>query len=312
MENLILSLNVVLPLFITISLGYFLKYLNMFDNNTLDTMNNITFKSFLPVLLFYNIYKTDLHDTFNLKLIIFSVTCIIVLYLILYLLVPLIEKDNKKRGALLQGLFRSNFVIFGLPITESLFGSEKVGVAALLIAVIVPLFNMLSVLALETFRGGKLNFKKIFIGIIKNPLIIASCLGVLTLLLKIKIPTAIEKTISDVSKIATPLSLILLGASFKFDNIKKYLKQTTIAVIGKTILIPCIILPICIMFGYRDVELSTLMIIFAAPTAISSFTMAKQMDSDSDLAGQIVVFTSAFCVITVFMWIFILKQFYLI
>ena len=312
MENLILSLNVVLPLFITISLGYFLKYLNMFDNNTLDTMNNITFKSFLPVLLFYNIYKTDLHDTFNLKIIIFSVTCVIVLYLLLYLIVPLIEKDNKKRGALLQGLFRSNFVIFGLPITESLFGSEKVGVAAILIAIIVPLFNMLSVLALETFRDGKLNFKKIFIGIIKNPLIIASCLGVLTLLLKIKIPTAIEKTISDVSKIATPLSLILLGASFKFDNIKKYLKQTTIAVIGKTILIPCIILPICIMFGYRDVELSTLMIIFAAPTAISSFTMAKQMDSDSDLAGQIVVFTSAFCVITVFMWIFILKQFYLI
>ncbi|WP_286149839.1 AEC family transporter, partial [Romboutsia ilealis] len=263
-------------------------------------------------LLFYNIYKTDLHDTFNLKLIIFSVTCVIVLYLLLYLIVPLIEKDNKKRGALLQGLFRSNFVIFGLPITESLFGSEKVGVAAILIAIIVPLFNMLSVLALETFRDGKLNFKKIFIGIIKNPLIIASCLGVLTLLLKIKIPTAIEKTISDVSKIATPLSLILLGASFKFDNIKKYLKQTTIAVIGKTILIPCIILPICIMFGYRDVELSTLMIIFAAPTAISSFTMAKQMDSDSDLAGQIVVFTSAFCVITVFMWIFILKQFYLI
>lgn len=312
MENLILSLNVVLPLFITMSLGYFLKYLNMFDNNTLDTMNNITFKSFLPMLLFYNIYKTDLQGVFNLKLMIFSATCVIALYLILYLIVPLIEKDNKKRGALLQGLFRSNFVIFGIPITESLFGSEKVGVAALLIAVIVTLFNILSVIALETFRGGKPNFRKISIGIIKNPLIIASCLGILTLLLKIKIPTAMEKTISDVSKIATPLSLILLGASFKFDNIKKYLKQTTIAVVGKTILTPCIILPICIMFGYRGVELTTLMIIFAAPTAISSFTMAQQMDSDSDLAGQIVVFTSAFCVVTVFMWIFILKQSHLI
>lgn len=312
MENLILSLNVVLPLFITMSLGYFLKSLNMFDNNTLDTMNNITFKSFLPMLLFYNIYKTDLQGVFNLKLMIFSATCVIALYLILYLIVPLIEKDNKKRGALLQGLFRSNFVIFGIPITESLFGSEKVGVAALLIAVIVPLFNILSVIALETFRGGKPDFRKISIGIIKNPLIIASCLGILTLLLKIKIPTAIEKTISDVSKIATPLSLILLVASFKFDNIKKYLKQTTIAVVGKTILTPCIILPICIMFGYRGVELTTLMIIFAAPTAISSFTMAQQMDSDSELAGQIVVFTSAFCVVTVFMWIFILKQSHLI
>ncbi len=312
MGNLILSLNVVLPLFLTMSLGYFLKYLNMFDNNTLDRMNNITFKSFLPMLLFYNIYKTDLHGVFNLKLIMFSVTCVLVLYSLLYLIVPLIEKDNKKRGALLQGLFRSNFVIFGLPITESLFGSEKVGVAALLIAIIVPLFNILSVLALETFRGGKPDFKKISIGIIKNPLVIASCLGILTLLLKVKIPTAIEKTISDISKIATPLSLILLGASFKFDEIKKYIKQTSIAVIGKTVLIPCVMLPICIMFGYRGIELSTLMIIFAAPTSVSSFTMAQQMESDSDLAGQIVVFTSGFCVVTVFMWIFILKQAHLI
>jgi predicted permease len=243
---------------------------------------------------------------------IFASTCVIILFLILYLIVPLIEKDNKKRGALLQGLFRSNFVIFGLPITESLFGSEKVGVAALLIAIVVPLFNVLSVLALETFRGGKPNFKKIFIGIIKNPLIIASCLGILTLILKVKIPTPVEKTINDISKLATPLSLLLLGATFKFDEIKKYRKQTTIAVLGKTILVPCIMLPICIMFGYRGVELTTLMIIFAAPTAISSFTMAQQMDSDSELAGQIVVFTSAFCVLTVFMWIFTLKQAYLI
>ena len=308
MENLILSLNVILPLFLTMSLGYLLKYLNMFDNNTLDKMNNIIFKSFLPMLLFYNIYKTDLKGVFNLNLIIFSATCVVALYLTLYLIVPLIEKDNKKCGALLQGLFRSNFVIFGIPIIESLFGSEKIGVPTLLVAIVVPLFNALSVLALETFRGGKPNFKKIFIGVIKNPLIIASCLGILTLILKIKLPTPIEKTISDVSKIATPLSLVLLGGSFKFDEIKKYIKQTTIAVIGKTILIPCIMLPICIMFGYRGVELSTLMIIFAAPTAISSFTMAQQMDSDSDLAGQIVVFTSAFCVITVFIWIFILKQ----
>ena len=86
MENLILSLNVVLPLFLTMSLGYFIKYLNMFDNNTLDRMSNITFKIFLPMLLFYNIYKTDLHGVFNLNLIIFSVTCVMILYLLLYLI----------------------------------------------------------------------------------------------------------------------------------------------------------------------------------------------------------------------------------
>lgn len=312
MENLILSLNVVLPLFLTMSLGYLLKQLNMFNDSTLDIMNNVTFKSFLPLLLFYNIYKTDLKGSFNLNLITFTLICVVSLYLVLYLIVPLIEKDNKKRGALLQGLFRSNFVIFGIPVTESLFGSEKIGVTALLIAVVVPLFNILSVIALETFRGKKPDFKKILKGIIKNPLIIASCIGILSLLLNIKLPSSIEKTISDISKIATPLSLILLGASFKFNEIRKYIKQTSIAVIGKTLLIPSIMLPICVVLGYRDVELATLMIIFAAPTAVSSFTMAQQMDSDSDLAGQIVVFTSGFCVITVFIWIFILKQMNLI
>lgn len=312
MENLILSFNVVLPLFLTMALGYVLKYIGMFDERTLDSMNNVAFKSFLPILLFYNIYKTDIKGVFNPNLMTFAAISVIILFISLYIVVPFIEKDNKKRGVLVQGIFRSNFVIFGIPVTASLFGEDQVGVASLLIAIVVPLFNILSVFSLEAFRGGKPDYKKILKGVIKNPLIIASCIGIITIFLGIKLPTAIEKTVSDISKIATPLSLILLGASFKFNEIKKHLKQTTIGVIGKIIVIPCIFIPICILAGYRNVELATLMVIFAAPTAVSSFTMAQQMDADYNLAGQIVVFTSAFCVLTVFLWIFILKQFNLI
>jgi len=71
-------------------------------------------------------------------------------------------------------------------------------------------------------------------------------------------------------------------------------------------------MPISIWLGFRDIELIALMLIFASPTAISSFTMAQKMDGDSELAAQIVVFTSAFCILTVFLWIFTLKQFSLI
>ena len=128
----------------------------------------------------------------------------------------------------------------------------------------------------------------------------------------IKLPTFIEATIKDVSKIATPLSLILLGASFSFSNVKKYLKETIIAAVGKLVLVPLVFLAISYAFGFRDISLLSLMIMFAAPTAVSSFQMAKQMDGDGDLAGQIVVFTSAFSIVTVFGWIFLLKQFSLI
>ncbi|GAA0776667.1 AEC family transporter [Clostridium subterminale] len=312
MENLILSLNVVLPLFFTMALGYVLKRLKMFDDNTLKVMNSITFKAFLPLLLFYNIYKTDLNGAINLKLILFALISVTLTFVILCIIIPLIEKNNQKRGVLIQGIFRSNFVIFGLPVACSLFSDDKVGVVAILIATVVPLFNMLAVIALEIFRCGKLDIKNTLKGIITNPLIIASAIGLSFLSLGIKLPTAIEKSVSDISRIATPLSLILLGGSFAFTDVKTHLKQTVIGVTGRLIIIPGILMPISIWLGFRDVELLALMLIFASPTAISSFTMAQKMDADSDLAAQIVVFTSAFCILTVFLWIFLLKQFSLI
>ncbi len=312
MENLILSINVVLPLFLTMALGYVLKRLKMFDDNTLKVMNSITFKAFLPLLLFYNIYKTDLKGAINPKLICFALISVTLTFIVLCILIPLIEKDNKKRGVLIQGIFRSNFIIFGLPVACSLFSEDKVGVVAILIATVVPFFNMLAVISLEIFRCGKLDIKNTLKGIITNPLIITSAIGLFFLIFGIKLPTAIEKSISDISRIATPLSLILLGGSFSFTNVKAHLKQTIIGVTGRLIVVPSIHMPISIWLGFRDIELIALMLIFASPTAISSFTMAQKMDGDSELAAQIVVFTSAFCILTVFLWIFTLKQFSLI
>ena len=312
MDNLILSFNVVAPLCFVMALGYFLKYLKMFDENTVNVMNNVAFKVFLPCLLFYNVYTTDLGNVINPKLMIFACLSIISLFIILLLIVPIFEKDNSKRGVIIQGIFRSNFVLFGIPVATSLAGEGNIGVTALLIGVVVPTFNVLAVVCLETFRGGKVNVKKVTHGIATNPLIIGSFLGLSMLVIGIKLPTFLEVTIKDVSKIATPLSLILLGASFSFSNVKKYLKETIITVIGKLIIVPLVFLAISYAVGFRGISLLSLMIMFAAPTAVSSFQMAKQMDGDADLAGQIVVFTSAFSIVTVFAWIFVLKQLALI
>lgn len=312
MKNLILSFNVVAPLCLVMALGYFLKYIKILDKNSVKVMNNATFKVFLPTLLFYNIYTTDLGSVFDPKLMIFAAMSIIVLFGVLFLFIPIIEKDNSKRGVMIQGIFRSNFVLFGIPVATSLVGEGKVGTTALLIGVIVPLFNFLAVVCLETFRGGSINIKKIIRGIVTNPLIIGAFLGLLLLILNIKLPVFIVSTIKDISKMATPLSLTLLGASFSFSNIKKYLRETIIVVIGKLIITPLIFILISYCCGFRGVSLLSLMIMFASPTAISSFQMAIQMDGDSDLASQIVVFTSAFSIVTVFFWIFILKELALI
>ena len=308
MNNFILAMNVVLPLFLTIVFGYFIRRINLVDDYTLKKVNNLIFKTFLPMLLFFNIYNIDIKGALNIKLMIFAPASIIITCIAAGIIIPLIEKDNRKRGVLIQGIFRSNFVLFGLPIAISLFGDDNVGVTSILIAIIVPMFNFLAVIVLQIFKGGKLDFKNIIKGIITNPLIIASLIGIVMLVLKIKLPTFLEKTISDMSKIATPLALVVLGGSLKIERISNNIKQLIIGITGRLIIVPLIFVPIGICLGFRDVELATIMIMLSAPVAVSSFTMAEQMDGDGDLAAQLVVFTSMFSVITIFIYIFIMKQ----
>lgn len=308
MENLILSLNVVLPLFLMIVLGYGLKLLKVWDEHTINGMNTVVFKVFLPLLLFFNVYQTDINGVFNLKLILFAVISVLIIFMVTWGIICLIEKENSKRGVLIQAIYRSNFVIFGVPIATSLCGSEATGPAALLVAVIVPLFNILAVITLETFRGSRIDLKKMIKGIVTNPLIIGSLLGLLFLAMGIKLPVAIEKTIGDLSKVTTPLALVILGASFTFSSVRGNLKNLCIGVLGKLVIAPIIFLPLAIWFDLKGASLAILLAIFGSPPAVSSFSMAKQMDGDADLAGQLVVFGSMFSVLTMFIWIFILKQ----
>ena len=157
MENLILAFNVVLPLFLEMALGYFTRRIGLVDESTLKKMNNYVFRVFLPILLFYNVVSTDLSTAFNGPLLLTAVCFVIGEFTLCMLVVPLIEKSKPRRGVLIQGIMRSNFVIFGLPVLISLCGdNSNTGAVSLVIAVVVPMFNAFSVIALEINRGGKL------------------------------------------------------------------------------------------------------------------------------------------------------------
>jgi predicted permease len=79
--------------------------------------------------------------------------------------------------------------------------------------------------------------------------------------------------------------------------------------VGRLVIVPAFALTVGILLGFRDVALVTLIAIFAAPCAVSSYTMAQQMDSDAELAGNTVIFSSLLSCFTMFMWIFMLKNF---
>ncbi len=308
MENFKIAINAVLPLFFTMAVGYFLRQIHFVDEPLLKKLNKLVFNVFLPLLLFINIYQSDLETSFRLKTILTAVCSVLALFVVLCAVVPLIEKDGRRRGVIVQGIFRSNYILFGAPLVFGVFGDQGMGTVSVISAFVVPLYNMLSVAALETFSQGQVNVKKILKGIVKNPLIIASALGILCLVASVPLPQAVEKTVSDLGKVATPLGLVSLGGFFKFSDTKRFIKQLVIIVTGRLILCPAAFLPIFIKMGFRDVELMALATMMGAPIAVSSFIMAQQQGADADLAGQSVAFTTLFSVFTMFLIIFELKQ----
>ena len=308
MENLILSFNVVLPLFLNIALGYMLRCMHMLDEQTQKNLNKLVFKAFLPIYVFNNIYTTNIAVAFQPELVALTMGGVLAIFAFLMVFIPRIEQDNAKRGVMVQAIFRSNFVLFGLPVAVSLCGENNVGPTSLLVGFVVPVFNVLAVICLEAFRGSKPDFRKIFKGIITNPLIIASVLGIAMNLLGIPLPSGVHKSITDLGRIATPLALVALGAGFQFRRIRGYVRQLIICICGKLVVGPLIMLTLAALLGYRNEMLVPVLALFGSPVATSSYTMAELMGGDGTLAGSLVVLTTAFSILTMFLFIFALKQ----
>ena len=308
MENLMISANAVLPMCLVMALGYGTRRLGWLRREEISTINKIAFRIFLPCLLYYNIYCSDLSGSFDPLLMAYAVGGVLLTFGLALGYTLLTEKLPERRGVLIQGMFRSNYVIMGIPVATALLGADQLGTVSILIAVIVPLFNMLSVVVLEVFRGQKPKPLHILGQIAKNPLVIGSVLGILTLVAGIRLPPILEQTIQSVSAIASPLQLFLLGAFFQFSGLKTYRRELVTVSIAKLIVSPGLFLGLGALLGFRGVAFVSLIGIFASPTAVNSFTMAQQMGGDAELAGDIVVTTSAASILTMFFWIFLFKS----
>ena len=306
-ENFVVALSAVVPLFCLMSIGAFVKFQKLLTEEELNHMNRMVFRVFFFCMMFHSIYTMDIGANFRPKLMLFGLCAIPAMVLLLMLIIPKIEPDNKRRGVMVQAIFRSNFVLMGVPIVANIFGDHNIAVATTMIAVIIPLYNIFAVFALETFRGGKFAPLPILKGILKNPMILGALIGAALLISGIKIPAPILKPFGQISAATTPVALIILGASFKFGSTHEHRKQLLGCIFGRLILVPAVMLSIALLLGFRGIEFVTLIAIFGTPCAVVSFAMAQQMDGDADLAGNCVVFTSALSCVTIFCWILFFK-----
>lgn len=307
MESLVMAAGVVIPMAILVGVGMVLRIVKLTDEPTMKSVDKLIFNLFLPMLCFYNIYKTDFSKVTQLGYILFGSGTVLMLFFAGMFLVPKFVKPMPTAASYGQALFRTNYVIFGAAVAESIYGPGNFGLVSLLSAVIVPLFNGLAAILLERARNSAASARKLLIAVAKNPTIIATVLGLLINLVGLTLPDLLLDVVEDLSGLTTPLSFLSIGVTLKLSQVEKK-RHLISAVLLRLVLIPLAMLSLAVLLGFRGQQLCALMILFAAPTAVSSYPMAVAMDADGDFAAQMVAYTTVFCLPTIFLFTLVLNS----
>ena len=330
-DKLLFTCNAVLPIILLIILGYFLKAIKLFPESFFKTLNKLCFRVCLPTLLFFNIYKVENLGAIgeNYQIILYAALSILCVFFISLVFALIFIKDDRQKGVIIQCCFRSNYALIGIPLAEALANGNPipVGLASIVSAISIPLFNILAIIALSLFvkdeSGKRISVKNIVLNILKNPLIIGVFAGLVALGIRALIPSNEEgnlvfsiqnnipflyKAISQVAQTASPMALIALGGTFTFSAIKRLKFQIILGTTLRVLLVPLLGLVVAYFIGFRGNEFPALIALFGTPVAVSSAPMSAEMGNDDELAGQLVVWTSIFSAFSLFVMILICAQ----
>lgn len=321
MDSFIYSINSTVPIFLVMIVGWVIKQLGVIDDHFANVANKYVFKVALPVLLFRDLSKADFYSQFDIRFVGYCAIVTIAMFGGIWIFTDLLMKDKTMRGSFIQCSCRSSAAILGMAFIQNMY--SETGMAPLMIVAAVPLFNVISVVAL-TFKANPVDgvsiedmpkkdgIKKACLNIVTNPIIIGILVGLLASLVRLQLPAILDKTVNSIAQTATPIALICIGAGFEGRKAIKKIKPTLVGTFIKLIGLAAIFIPIAVYMGFRNQELMAILIMLASPTTVTSYIMAKNMNNDEVLASSIIVLTTILSSITLTGWIFILRSFGLI
>lgn len=311
MENFIYSINVTMPIFLVMVIGYILKQIGMLNDNFVTVANKFNFKVTLPFMLFKDIAGVDIKAVFDIKYVLFCAIVSTICFWVVWGTAKLLVRDKTIRGAFVQSSFRGSAAVMGLAFIQNIYGSSAMG--PLMIVSAVPLYNIFSVIVL-TFEANdstnidkKAKIRQAGMNICKNPIILSILAGLIVGLLGIQFPTLVNKTISNVAQMATPLALITIGAGFEGRKALAKIAPTMAASTIKLVLQPLVFLSVAAWMGFSGEKMIAILIMLASPTTPSCYIMAKSMNNDEVLTASVIVTTTLMAAFTLTGWIFLLK-----
>lgn len=303
MEYLITSFNTVAPLLIMMAVGVILNRTKVVPKNVFLIMNRVVYYVGLPCLIFSNLIKERGASSDDWQVLALSLGGTAVLFVTAWIVFPFFIKNPKRRGAITQACIRSNDTIFALTVASTMLGEGNYGLTIFVAAVTATLYNLCSILTLEMNRGGKINMLSFLKNLATNPVILAVIAGYLFNWIGWDLPGVLSKPITHFANMVPPVGFLALGGILSIQSLRTDRKALVFILLMKLVLIPCLMIGIAVLLGFRGLRLLTIILIFAAPTAMSSYALASALGSDAELAGEAVAVTTAFSLPTMFLFL---------
>ncbi len=289
----------VAPVFLLILFGSLLGRKKIIGPEFRKGASTLCYQFGLPSLIFKKISPLDFTQVFNIKDIILCLS-LPTGALLLSLLTALRFKDPRQRGAYSQGSFRGNISIVAMSLILNLYGEDFAARAAMIMAFLLPVHNIYSTLSLSLPLHGftAAGLKKTLRDLSRNPIIIGVVLGVSTSVFHIRVPGMIKNFLTYLGSLSLPLGLINIGSTLSLKGIQEKGGPALESSLIKILLLPLAGIAACILLHYGPGETGMIFLLLGAPAAVSSFIMAQSMGSDGELAGLIVMISTALSAFT--------------
>lgn len=310
LETLLFTANTVMPIFLLVILGVVLKHYGMINDNFVKVSSTVVFNIALPALLFTNISTMDFRDVVNFTQISYIYVVTVALFIVVWWAAGWFIPNDKDKGVFVQTSLRSNVGVMGLAIVKNLFGDPGVAKAAMILALIIPLYNILSVLtlAIPARHEKSLSWKQLGGQIARNPLILGVVAALPVSYFALPIPAMMMQTSDYLSSLTMPLALLGIGGALNLNKIRSSIKLLFSSALIKLVLAPLALALGAYWTGFSGQDIAIIFVLFACPTAVASYVMVEAMGYNSTLAGNIILITTIGSMLTLSTGIFMLKM----
>lgn len=304
LQTLLQTLEITLPVILLVILGVVLRWRGAIDERFIATASRLVFNVSLPVLMFMAIVTANTSLDRHGGLVVFSLFAALLAFVLTMIVARVLNVSTIQRGAFVQASFRSNLGIIGLALCINAYPDQGPVLGALILAVVTPLYNFLSVWVLAK---GHVGWGSQLLATVKNPLIIAIALATLVNLVGMPIPEFARTTGEALAAMTLPLALIGIGGSLSLPRLNGGNRITLISVTLKVIVLPLIVVLFAVGVGIRGAELMVLAIMFSSPTAAAAFVMASAMGADERLTANVIALSTLAAAVTITSFIYVLN-----